>query len=196
MSATDMSASVHNTATSMEMTCINTIRTLSYGRRAGSQIRGIRAPRWRWRLLAYTLVAEAFLRFDPNDPLWPNRDRFVLSIGPRVDAALFGTASRPEVKVGRQVSGVRTVLRGRRGSRLRTSRISGSLDSKLPWAPGIPPGRSGVETTTGPLGQGVATSVGMAVGGPLAGDVDYQPAPASRTCYGFDVYRALAGTAA
>jgi len=79
MSVTDTSASVHNAATPMERLCINTIRTLSMDavQAANSGHPGTpmaMAP------LAYCLWQE-FLRYDPSDPLWPNRDRFVLSAG-------------------------------------------------------------------------------------------------------------------
>src|ERR1700681_1571385 len=79
MSATEASASVQKSANPMEMTCINTIRTLSMDavQAANSGHPGTpmsMAP------LAYCLWQE-FLRYDPKDPLWPNRDRFVLSAG-------------------------------------------------------------------------------------------------------------------
>ena len=79
MSVTDTTASIHNAATPMEMTCINTIRTLSMDavQAANSGHPGTpmaMAP------VAYCLWQE-FLRYDPKHPLWPNRDRFVLSAG-------------------------------------------------------------------------------------------------------------------
>src|ERR1700686_2885355 len=79
MSVTGTSASLQNTPTQMEMLCINTIRTLSMDavQAANSGHPGTpmaMAP------LAYCLWQE-FLRYDPGDPLWPNRDRFVLSAG-------------------------------------------------------------------------------------------------------------------
>src|SRR5271169_289083 len=79
MSVTETSASLHNAATPMEMLCINTIRTLSMDavQAANSGHPGTpmaMAP------LAYCLWQE-FLRYDPSDPQWPNRDRFVLSAG-------------------------------------------------------------------------------------------------------------------
>src|SRR5579864_6299849 len=79
MSVTDTSASLHNAVTPMEMLCINTIRTLSMDavQAANSGHPGTpmaMAP------VAYCLWQQ-FLRFDPQDPVWPNRDRFVLSIG-------------------------------------------------------------------------------------------------------------------
>src|SRR5271169_6145359 len=79
MSAPDTGISVPKAATSMEMLCINTLRTLSMDavQAANSGHPGTpmaMAP------LAYCLWQE-FLRCDPSDPLWPNRDRFVLSAG-------------------------------------------------------------------------------------------------------------------
>src|SRR5579863_2225861 len=79
MSVTDTTASVQNSATPMEMLCINTIRTLSIDavQAANSGHPGTpmaMAP------VVYTLWQE-FLKYDPADPLWPNRDRFVLSAG-------------------------------------------------------------------------------------------------------------------
>ena len=79
MSVTGTSASIPNAATPMEMLCINTIRTLSIDavQAANSGHPGTpmaMAP------VAYCLWQE-FLRYDPDDPLWPNRDRFVLSAG-------------------------------------------------------------------------------------------------------------------
>src|SRR5580692_10451172 len=79
MSVTGTSASLQNSPTPMEMLCINTIRTLSIDavQAANSGHPGTpmgMAP------VAYCLWQE-FLRYDPGDPLWPNRDRFVLSAG-------------------------------------------------------------------------------------------------------------------
>src|SRR5438067_7065523 len=67
------------TATDVDVVCINTIRTLSIDaiQKANSGHPGTpmaMAP------VAYTLW-QRFLRFDPADPIWPNRDRFVLSAG-------------------------------------------------------------------------------------------------------------------
>src|SRR3984885_5877824 len=79
MSVTDTKPTIQSTATPMEMTCINTIRTLSMDavQAANSGHPGTpmaMAP------LAYCLWQE-FLRYDPKNPLWSNRDRFVLSAG-------------------------------------------------------------------------------------------------------------------
>jgi transketolase len=108
--------------------------------------------------VAYTLW-QHFLRFDPTDPIWPNRDRFVLSEG-HASALLWAllhlTGARA-VDPDYEVLGTQAVTM----DDLKTFRQLGS------HCPGHPEYRwtSGVEATTGPLGQGVATSVGMAVAG-------------------------------
>jgi transketolase len=139
----------------IDQLCINTIRTLSIDaiQKANSGHPGTPmalAP------LAYTLW-QRFLRFDPADPIWPNRDRFVLSAG-HASMLLYSLLHLAGVKavepdyevVGEPSVGLDDIKRFRQ------------LDSR---APGHPEYRwtSGVETTTGPLGQGVATSVGMAI---------------------------------
>ena len=108
--------------------------------------------------VAYTLW-QHFLRFDPTDPIWPNRDRFVLSEGHAsalLWALLYLTGTRA-VDPDYEVLGTQAVTM----DDLKTFRQLGS------HCPGHPEYRwtSGVEATTGPLGQGVATSVGMAVAG-------------------------------
>ena len=108
--------------------------------------------------VAYTLW-QHFLRFDPADPIWPNRDRFVLSEG-HASALLWSllhlTGTRA-VDPDYEVLGTQAVTM----DDLKTFRQLGS------HCPGHPEYRwtSGVEATTGPLGQGVATSVGMAIAG-------------------------------
>ena len=93
--------------------------------------------------MAYLLWTR-YLRHDPADPLWPNRDRFVLSCG-HASALLYGLL---------HLAGYDLPL-----AELERFR---QLDSKTPGHPefGHTPG---VETTTGPLGQGLATAVGMAI---------------------------------
>ena len=119
------------------------------------------------------------LRFDPDDPIWPNRDRFVLSIG-HASALLYSVL---------HLTGVKSV--DAQYERLQAPAVTlddlkrfRQLDSKCP---GHPEYRwtSGVETTTGPLGQGVATSVGMALA------ARWQAARFNRpgfTLFDFDVY--------
>lgn len=90
------------------------------------------------------LLWTRFLRHDPADPQWPNRDRFVLSCG-HASALLYGLL---------HLAGYDLPL-----SELERFR---QLDSKTPGHPEF--GHTvGVETTTGPLGQGLATAVGMAI---------------------------------
>jgi transketolase len=100
-----------------------------------------------------------FLRFDPEDPIWPNRDRFVLSNG-HASMLLYSMLHLTGVKaVNSQYE-----RQGELSVKLDDIKRFRQLDSK---SPGHPEYRltSGVETTTGPLGQGVATSVGMAIAG-------------------------------
>jgi transketolase len=135
--------------------CINTIRTLSMDavQQADSGHPGTAmamAP------VVYYLW-QRFLRFDPHDPIWPNRDRFVLSIG-HASMLLYALL---------HLCGVKTVnpqyeTLGKLSVTLDDIKHFRQLESKCP---GHPEYRwtSGVETTTGPLGQGVATSVGMAM---------------------------------
>jgi transketolase len=106
--------------------------------------------------VTYTLW-QRFLRFDPSDPIWPNRDRFVLSAG-HASALLWSLL---------HLTGVRAVdpdyeVLGDPAVSLDDLKRFRQLGSKCP---GHPEYRwtSGVETTSGPLGQGVATSVGMAL---------------------------------
>jgi len=132
--------------------------------------------------VAYTLW-QRFLRFDPQDPIWPNRDRFVLSAG-HASTLLYSLL---------HLTGVQAVdpayeTLGRPTVELEDLERFRQLDSRCP---GHPEYRwtSGVETTTGPLGQGVATSVGMAIAS------QWLAAHFNRTgfeMFGFDVF-ALAG---
>ena len=107
--------------------------------------------------VAYALWQKQ-LRFDPADPIWPNRDRFVLSIG-HASTLLYSLLHLTGVKA---VNADYETL-GSDAVSLDDLKRFRQLDSKCP---GHPEYRwtSGIETTTGPLGQGVATSVGMAIG--------------------------------
>jgi len=98
-----------------------------------------------------------FLRFDPTDPIWPNRDRFVLSMG-HASTLLYSMLHLTKVQA---VNPAYETL-GKPSVTLEDIKNFRQLDSKCP---GHPEYRwtSGIETTTGPLGQGVATSVGMAI---------------------------------
>jgi transketolase len=97
------------------------------------------------------------LRFDPTHPIWPNRDRFVLSVG-HASMLLYALLHLTGVKA----VNARYETLGQPAVTLDAIKRFRQLDSKCP---GHPEYRwtTGVETTTGPLGQGVATSVGMAI---------------------------------
>jgi transketolase len=136
---------------------INTIRTLSIDavQEAKSGHPGTPmalAP------LVYTLWNRV-MRFDPKDPIWPNRDRFVLSNG-HASMLLWSILHLTQT----QAVDADYERLGHSSVSLDDIRRFRQLDSR---APGHPEYHwvSGVETTTGPLGQGVATSVGMAIGG-------------------------------
>ncbi len=183
MSVTDTSASIHNAATPMEMLCINTIRTLSMDavQAANSGHPGTpmaMAP------LAYCLWQE-FLRYDPSDPLWPNRDRFVLSAG-HASMLLYSVLHLAGVKEADKntleiLNGPAVRLEDIKNFRQLGSRCAGHPESHL---------TTGVETTTGPLGQGYANSVGMALAGKWIASRYNQPG--FEDIYNFNVY-ALGG---
>ena len=139
----------------IDLLSINTIRTLAMDavQQANSGHPGTpmaMAP------VAYCLW-QKLLRFDPDDPIWPNRDRFVLSIG-HASMLLYSLLHLAAVKA---VDPNYETL-GELSVKLDDIKRFRQLDSKCP---GHPEYRwtSGVETTTGPLGQGVANSVGMAI---------------------------------
>jgi transketolase len=140
----------------LDQLSINTIRTLSIDavQQANSGHPGTPmalAP------LVYT-IWNRVLRFDPEDPIWPNRDRFVLSNG-HASMLLWSVLHL----TGTKAVNADYERLGEASVSLDDIRRFRQLDSK---APGHPEYHwvSGVETTSGPLGQGVATSVGMAIG--------------------------------
>jgi transketolase len=142
-------------AGSLDQLCVNTIRTLAMDavQEANSGHPG--AP-MALAPVAYCLW-QRFLRFDPAHPIWPNRDRFVLSAG-HASMLLYSLL---------HLTGVRAVnpkyeTLGHPAVTLEDIRRFRQLGSRCP---GHPEYRwtSGVETTSGPLGQGLATSVGMAI---------------------------------
>ena len=139
----------------LDRLCVNTIRTLAMDavQQANSGHPGTPmalAP------VVYCLW-QRFLRFDPNHPIWPNRDRFVLSVG-HASMLLYAMLHLTGVKAVNP----RYETLGDVAVTLDDIKRFRQLDSKCP---GHPEYRwtSGVETTTGPLGQGLATSVGMAI---------------------------------
>ena len=152
---------------------INTIRTLAMDavQRANSGHPGTPmalAP------VAYTLW-QTFLRYDPQTPLWPNRDRFVLSNG-HASMLLYAIL---------HLAGVRDAGDpGRAAVTLDDIMAFRQLDSRCPGHPehGV---TTGVETTTGPLGQGCGNSVGMAMAGKWLAARFNRP---DATLFDYDVY--------
>ena len=139
----------------LDQLCINTIRTLSID--AVQQAKsGHPGTPMALAPLVYTLWNRV-MRFDPQDPIWPNRDRFVLSSG-HASMLLWSVLHLTKTQA---VNAVYERL-GQPSVTLEDIRRFRQLDSK---AAGHPEYHwvSGVETTTGPLGQGIATSVGMAI---------------------------------
>jgi transketolase len=140
---------------SIEQLAINTIRTLSMDavQAANSGHPGTPmalAP------IAYTLYNDV-LRYDPEDPAWPNRDRFILSCG-HASMLLYSTLHLAGVKQldhsGRPTGELAVTLDQIKQFRQLNSRTPGHPENFH---------TSGVETTTGPLGQGAGNSVGMAI---------------------------------
>ena len=139
----------------LDQLCINTIRTLSIDavQQANSGHPGAPmglAP------VVYSLW-QYFLRYDPADPLWPNRDRFVLSAG-HASMLLYSTLHLAGVRAVNKNGEVQKELSVPMDE-IKRFRQLGSR------TPGHPESHitTGVETTTGPLGQGIANSVGMAI---------------------------------
>ena len=153
----EMATDQDRASPSIEALTINTIRTLALDavEKAASGHPGTpmaMAP------VGYALWSR-FLRYDPDRPDWPNRDRFVLSVG-HASLLLYSLL---------HLSGVREIgtdgrPTGRPAVSLDDIRQFRQLDSKTP---GHPEYRvtTGVEATTGPLGQGCANAVGMAIAG-------------------------------
>src|SRR5437016_6198818 len=143
------------TSKQVETLCINTIRTLAMDavQQANSGHPG--AP----MALAPVMYClwQNFLRYDPADPVWPNRDRFVLSNG-HASMLLYATLYLAQVR------GINPEYErlGDYAITLDDIKRFRQIDSRTP---GHPEYRiaAGIETTTGPLGQGVGNSVGMAI---------------------------------
>jgi transketolase len=139
----------------LDKLCVNTIRTLSIDAVQAADSGHPGTP----MALAPVVYAlwQRELQFDPDDPIWPNRDRFVLSCG-HASMLLYSMLHLTQTKAVNPTY-----------ERLGTPTVSlddikkfRQLDSKCPGHPEYH-WTSGVETTTGPLGQGYATSVGMAI---------------------------------
>jgi transketolase len=139
----------------LDRLCINTIRTLSID--AVQQAKsGHPGTPMALAPLVYT-IWNRVMQFDPADPIWPNRDRFILSNG-HASMLLWSTL----YLTGTKAVNAEYERLGQPAVTLEDIRRFRQLDSK---APGHPEYHwvSGVEMTSGPLGQGVATTVGMAI---------------------------------
>ncbi|GAC1553890.1 MAG: transketolase [Beijerinckiaceae bacterium] len=151
--------------------CIDTIRTLAIDavQKANSGHAGTpmaMAP------VAYTLWQE-FLRYDPADPEWPNRDRFVLSCG-HASMLLYAMLHLTDVRAPDGSAAVS----------LDDIKCFRQIDSRTPGHPEYHM-TTGVETTTGPLGQGCGNSVGMAMASRWLADRFNSP---DVTLFDYDVY--------
>src|SRR5256885_2022292 len=168
-------------ASDLERLTINTIRTLSMDAvqaadsgHPGTPMAMVPVAYYLWQYV---------LRFDPDDPVWPNRDRFVLSAG-HASMLLYSLL---------HLTGVKAVSKDYEALG-EPSVPLGAIETFRQWhsrCPGHPEYRwtSGVETTTGPLGQGLANSVGMAAAGRWMAAHFNRP---DFAMFDFDVY-ALAG---
>jgi transketolase len=159
---------------------INTLRTLSIDavQKANSGHPG--APMG-FAPVAYALWRDV-LRYDPADPRWPNRDRFVLSNGHAsmlLYSTLFLAGVREVGKDGRAGPGPALSLDDLKSFRQLGSRTPGHPEYGL---------TSGVEATTGPLGQGAGNSVGMAIASRWLGTRYNRP---GKTIFDFDTYAFL-----
>ena len=165
------------TAQQLDTLCINTIRTLAIDavQKANSGHPGAPmglAP------VTYCLWQD-FLRYDPADPTWLNRDRFVLSNG-HASMLLYAMLHLAEVRQvdehGRVTRELAVSLDDIKHFRQLGSRTPGHPESHI---------TTGVETTTGPLGQGVGNSVGMAIAGKWQAATFNRP---SLEIFDFNVY--------
>ncbi len=150
-------AVVEQSDRSIEQLAINTIRTLSMDAVEAAKSGHPGTP-MALAPVGY-VVFNDFLRFDPSRPLWINRDRFVLSCG-HASMLIYSLLHLAQVEQvdehGRPTGELAVPLEHIRQFRQLLSRCPGHPEYRH---------TSGVEVTTGPLGQGVATSVGMAIAG-------------------------------
>ena len=160
------------TGKEVELLCVNTIRTLAIDavQQANSGHPG--AP-MALAPVVYKLWQEV-LRYDPAQPHWLNRDRFVLSNG-HASMLLYAILHLAEVreigKDGKVGTALSVPMEEIKRFRQLDSRTPGHPESHL---------TTGVETTTGPLGQGIGNSVGMAMAAKWLGANFNRP--------GFDVF--------
>lgn len=140
----------------IEQLAINTIRTLSMDAVEAAKSGHPGTP-MALAPIAYVLFNE-FLRYDPADPAWPGRDRFILSAG-HASMLLYSMLHVCGVK---RLEGDKRRPTDEPAVSLEDIRQFRQLESRTPGHPEYHH-TSGVETTTGPLGQGLGNSVGMAI---------------------------------
>src|SRR4051812_2477445 len=174
MTMTTCPTVVHDGA-AIETLAVNTIRTLCMDAVQAANSGHPGSPMG-MAPTAYVLW-QRFLRFDPADPTWANRDRFVLSAG-HCSTLLYSLL---------HLTGTLATDGGSAVTLDDLSRFR-QLDSKCPGHPEYG-WTAGVEATTGPLGQGLATSVGMALASRWLADHFNRP---GYTLFDHDVY-ALCG---
>ena len=165
----------------LDQLSINTIRTLAMDAVQAANSGPPGAPMG-LAPVAYTLW-QRYLRYDPASPIWPNRDRFVLSVGHAsmlLYSLLHLTAVKSVDEAYQTLDKPAVSLDDIKRFRQLDSPCAGHPEYR--WT-------SGVETTTGPLGQGVATSVGMAIAGRWLASYFNRP---SVELFDYDVY-AMAG---
>ncbi|CAA9324722.1 MAG: Transketolase, partial [uncultured Microvirga sp.] len=166
---------LHMSEDRIDDVCVDTIRTLAMDAVEKAKSGHAGAP-MALAPVAYTLWQD-FLRYDPADPTWPNRDRFVLSVG-HASLLLYALLHLAGVSSGQPDETNRPAVSLDDIKRFR------QLDSRTPGHPefGLTPG---VETTTGPLGQGCGNSVGMAMASRWLGARFNKP---GQTLFDYDVY--------
>ena len=156
----------------LDLLSINTIRTLAIDAVQQANAGHPGAPMG-LAPVVYELWQE-FLRYDPADPIWPNRDRFVLSAG-HASMLLYATLHLAGVRAvnakGEVTKDAAVPMEEIKRFRQIDSRTPGHPESHL---------TTGVETTTGPLGQGAGNSVGMAIASKWLGENFNRP--------GFDIF--------
>ena len=161
-------------ATDIDRLAIDTIRTLSMD---GVEAAKSGHPGTPMALapVAFT-VWKDFLRYDPTDPLWPNRDRFVLSCG-HASMLLYSLIHLAGIRRPASAGGAAAVsLEDIKKFRQLDSVCAGHPEHHM---------TSGIETTTGPLGQGCGNSVGMAIASRWLAAHYNQP---GQTLFDFDTY--------
>jgi transketolase len=155
MTATARTAASAGTIAPLDQLAIDTIRTLSMDAVEAAKSGHPGTP-MALAPVAFT-VWKDFLRYDPADPSWPNRDRFVLSCG-HASMLLYSLIHLAGIRRG----GPATAAHGTPAVSLDEIRRFRQLDSVCAGHPEHHM-TAGIETTTGPLGQGCGNSVGMAI---------------------------------